>query len=85
MKYNPKKSFKGQTQKVQDYIRQEVCDQTNTQPKERDSLGRPSRFEWTFTDETGSAYLVTLTNSFIDNRSWRLNRQDISVKLIQSE
>lgn len=78
MKYNPNRSFKSQTQKVKDYILNEVVDITAT-PKSKDNLGRPSVFEFSFTDETGANYLVTATNHYIDNRSWRLHNTEITV------
>lgn len=78
MKYNPNKSFKGQTARVKDYILNEVVDICQS-PKTTDNLGRPSVFEFSFIDETGANYLVTATNVYIDSRSWRLDHTDIKV------
>ena len=80
MKYNPEVPFAEQEQSVKDFITFEVMDQTQ-EPKTRDELRRPKTFEFHAEDENGLKLKVTVTNHYIDNRSWRLHNQSIDVEI----
>lgn len=76
--YDDSKSFNEQTAEVQDFIRNEVIDQT-AEPFDRDQLGRPLNFHFEFTDGKPKEYLVNMLNVYISNKSWALKDQLITV------